>query len=78
MPEFKLKAHKSIVRTIRYNDPDFRIQDGSVHYSRAGFEISRSCPESYKQIISQCIDNGWLKPVAYVKDTELFWEAFKE
>jgi len=45
---------------------------------RAGFEISRSCPDQYKQIISQCIDNGWLKPVAYVKDCELFWEEFSK
>ena len=54
------------------------LVDGIGYYPRAGFEISRSMPDSYKQIVSQCIDNGWLKPVAYVKDTELFWEAFQK
>ena len=72
------KVEESTVRTIRRGEKGWMLNDGVVVTPRAGFEISRSCPESYKQIIGQCIDNGWLKPVAYVKDTELFWEAFKE
>lgn len=72
------KVEESTVRTIRRGEKGFMLVDGSVVMPRAGFEISRSCPDQYKQIISQCIDNGWLKPVAYVKDCELFWEAFKE
>ena len=72
------KVKESTVRTIRRGERGFMLVDGSVAMPRAGFEISRSCPDQYKQIISQCIDNGWLKPVAYVKDSELFWEAFKE
>lgn len=72
------KVEQSSVRTIRRGEKGFMLADGVTIMPRAGFEISRSCPREYAQIISQCIDNGWLKPVAYVKDTELFWEAFKE
>lgn len=68
----------SSIRTIRKGEKGFMLIDGMVVMPRAGFEISRSCPSSYKQIIAECIDNGWLKPVAYVKDHELFWESFKE
>lgn len=72
------KVEQSTVRTIRRGEKGFMLVDGITVMPRAGFEISRSCPDSYKQIISQCIDNGWLKPVAYVKDTELFWEEFSK
>jgi hypothetical protein len=45
---------------------------------RASFEIDNSCPREYKLIISKCINNGWLKPVAHVKDHEKFWEEFEK
>lgn len=72
------KGEKSIVRTIRHNDPDFRMVDGFVHYGRAGFEINASCPAGYKQVIQECLANGWLRPVAYVKDYELMLDRLYE
>lgn len=72
------RGEKSIVRIIRHNDPDFRIQDGFVSYSRAGFEVNASCPSGYKQIIDECLRQGWLKPVAYVKDYELMLDRLYE
>ena len=72
------KVEESTVRTIRKGEKGFMLVDGIGYYPRAGFEMSRSIPNQYRQIITQCIDCGWLKPVAYVKDSELFWEAFKE
>jgi len=72
------KVEQSTIRTIRKGEKGFMLVDGLTVMPRAGFEISRSCPQSYKQIISECIDNGWLKSVAYVKDSELFWEAFSK
>lgn len=71
-------VRESTVRTIRKGEKGFMLMDGITVMPRAGFEINRSCPDAYKQIIATCIDNGWLKPVAYVKDSELFWESFKE
>ncbi len=64
-------AHKSIVRTIREDDSDFKIVDGFALVPRAGFHILPECPQSYKQVILECVTNGWLKPVAHVRDYEL-------
>jgi hypothetical protein len=65
--------HKSQLRTIRQNDPKFFIQDGFVRAPRAGFHILPECPREYKMIISECINNGWLKPVANVTERELLF-----
>lgn len=64
---------KSQLRTIRQNDPRFFITDGFVRAPRAGFHIVPECPREYKQVIAQCIDNGWLKPVAHVTERELIF-----
>ena len=65
--------HKSQLRTIRQGDSNFMIQDGFVRAPRAGFHILPECPQNYKQIIAQCINNGWLKPVAHVTERELLF-----
>lgn len=70
-------AHKSCIRTIRGQDVDFMIFDGPIVAPRAGFEINKECPSEYKLIIAQCINNGWLKPVACVKDEELMWDRIR-
>lgn len=74
----KIVSRVSTIRTIKQDDPKFLIQDGLVVAPRAGFEINQKCPKEYKMIISECINNGWLKPVATIKDTELFWEEFQK
>jgi len=69
---------RSKIRTINMNDSDFMLQDGYIISPRAGLEIDKSCPREYRMIITECLNNGWLKPVAYVKDNELFWEEFEK
>jgi hypothetical protein len=71
-------TRQSCLRTIKFGDPKFHIVDGSVVAPRAGFEISQSCPKEYRIIIQECINYGWLKPVATIKDNELFWEEFQK
>ena len=53
------------------------LKDGVVVAQRAGFEINTSCPREYKLIISECINNGWLKPVAHVYDYEQVFDKLK-
>lgn len=65
--------HQSQLRTIRQDEPNFMIQDGFVRAPRAGFHILPECPQNYKQIIAQCINNGWLKPVAHVTEREMIF-----
>ena len=64
----------NIIKTIRQNDPDFHIDNGIVMAPRAGVEISNSCPRQYKLMIMEALKNGWLQPVAYMKETEYTWE----
>jgi len=72
-----ITAHQSNIRTIRQGDPKFTLKDGFVISPRAGFEINQQCPREYKLIISECINNGWLKPVAHVYGKELTMDALR-
>jgi hypothetical protein len=63
----------STIHTIRPGDQHFQIHDGLTIASRAGFEISRRCPENYQDLIQECIRHGWLKPVAYITEREMIF-----
>lgn len=73
----KITAKKSNILTIRQDDPRFLLTDGITMSPRAGFEINQLCPKEYKMIISECINNGWLKPVAYVYGKQLTMDAMR-
>jgi hypothetical protein len=64
-------THQSQIRTIKQSDPRFHIHDKFTTAPRAGFEISQRCPENYRDLIAECINHGWLKPVAYMTEREL-------
>ena len=66
-------------KTLRSTDDDFTFcTDGIRIVPRASFEISNSCPREYRQIIATCIDQGWIKPVAHMRDTEYTMELLKK
>jgi hypothetical protein len=69
----KLTSHKSIVRRLNKEDPNFMIPDGIMLTPRAGFELNTQMPNGYKLIIHECIERGWLKPVAHVTERELLF-----
>jgi hypothetical protein len=66
-----IETSRSNIRAVKTSDSLFTIHDGFVIANRAGFEISSSCPYSYRQIIQECINNGWLKPVAFMHEREV-------
>lgn len=72
-----ISVHRSTIRTIKSDDPMFRIGDGLITAQRAGFEVNQHCPYEYRLIISECIDRGWLKPVAYMHDYEQTFAILK-
>ena len=72
-----ITLHKSTLVTIRSDDPMFHITDGFVRAPRAGFHILPECPREYKMIIGECINNGWLKPVATMHDYEKTFALLK-
>jgi hypothetical protein len=66
-------VHQSQIRTIKPGDPNFIITDGLVQTNRAGIEISQRCPSNYADLIAECINHGWIKPVAHVTERELIF-----
>jgi hypothetical protein len=68
-----ITTHRSQVRRIRPGDPNFVITDGLVQTNRAGLEISQRCPKNYKDLILECINHGWIKPVAHVTEREMIF-----
>ena len=68
---------QSKIKTIRQGDSKFMLSDGLIVCPRAGFDINQSCPKEYKMIILECINNGWLKPVAHVYGKELTMDALR-
>ena len=66
-------SKRSTIRSIKPGDKNFRISDGLVTAPRAGFEISESCPENYRSLILECVEHGWLKPVAHITERELMF-----
>lgn len=67
-----------IIKTIRQNDPDFYIHNGFVTSPRVGFEISNKCPSQYKFMLIEAMKNGWIEPIAYMKESEFVWEKIGE
>lgn len=62
-------------KTYKKDDPGFNFSpDNIVIVPRAGFEFSDSCPREYRLIIAECINNGWIKPIAYQPVHEQFME----
>lgn len=66
-------------KTLRPNDDDFTFSpDGIRVVPRASFEISQRCPENYRSLIQECINHGWLKPVAHMRDVEYTMELLRK
>jgi hypothetical protein len=60
------------------DDGFYFTPDNLTIVPRAGFEINEKCPREYKLIIAECINNGWIKPVAHCTDQELVWQKLKK
>ncbi len=71
------KEPKVKIKTVKNDDPMFYIKGDVTVSCRAGFEISQGCPHEYRLILADCIDRGWIKPVAYMRDDEYVWESLK-
>jgi hypothetical protein len=72
------KVSKTKIKTIKNDDRMFYIKGDITMTPRAGFEISKQCPREYGLILTECIDRGWIQPVAYMRDDEYAWESLKE
>jgi hypothetical protein len=73
-----ITTHQSSIHTIRPGDKNFNINDKFVTAQRAGFEITGSCPGNYATVIVECINRGWLKPVAHVHERDLIFMGLSQ
>ena len=74
----KIAESKHKIKTLKPGDSNWYIDSNFTRTPRAGFEISINCPIYYKEVIEQCVKNGWLKPVAHIKDYELMLDKLHE
>jgi hypothetical protein len=66
-------------KTYTNKDPGFHFSpDNIVIVPRAEFQISQRCPENYRSLILECINNGWLKAVAHQPIHEAFMEELSQ
>lgn len=66
------------VKAIKQGDADFYFShDGITMTPRAGLEISSVCPEMMRRYIERAILDGYLKPVAYIREDEFMWEQLQ-
>ena len=73
----KVKEHCSEYTKLMPGDPGFTVNDSFTVYRRAAIEISDDCPPSVKTLLVDYYNRGWIKPVAYVHESELMFNDIK-
>ncbi len=66
------------VLEIKQGDKGFKFISGYVEYPRAAILVDDSCPARVRLELQQWVNNGWIMPVAYVKDKDFIWEKLQE
>jgi hypothetical protein len=62
-------------KKIKQGEADFLMSDGIKLVPRACLEISEDCSPYMKNVIAEASRRGWLKSIAYVKETDFMWET---
>lgn len=74
-----IKSSGTNFKTLKQGDDDFSFSpDGYTMVPRASLAISQRCPENYRTLIAECVNHGWLKPVAHMRDEEYTWEMLQK
>lgn len=61
------------IKRLTANDPGFYIDGNIVRTGGAGIFISQRCPDNYRSLIEECVNHGWIQPVAHVTEQEYVW-----
>lgn len=75
---FKFTVQSDPIKIIKQGDPGFSFSSGATFCNRAGLEISNNCPIGYRDLISDAISRGWIKPFVVMKESEYMWANLKE
>lgn len=71
--------HNEKLKTLRPGDQGFTlVLNGFGLAPRAGFEIDPSTPLEFRVFLQECINKKYIKPVAYLKESEYIWDELKE
>ena len=73
-----LSTNNTQVRKLTAKDEDFCIVSGYAYYPRAVIAISDNCPDNYRSMIVTAMSRGWIKPEAWIKDSEYMWEKLND
>ena len=73
-----LSVNDEKVLEIKQGDKGFKFISGYVEYPRAAILVDDSCPARVRLELQQWVNNGWIMPVAYVKDKDFIWEKLQE
>jgi hypothetical protein len=72
------KTNRSCI-SLRPGHKDFAFSpDGITVVSRASLEITQDCPYEYRLILAKCLEQGWLRAVANMRDTEYTMELLRK
>ena len=74
-----IKITGSSYKSLRQGDEDFVFSpDGMTIVPRASFEISKKCPEHYREILMMCLRHDYIRSVANMRDTEYTMELLQK
>lgn len=75
-----MKITKSDInfKKLKRGEPDFMMNDGIQVVPRAAVEFSELCPGNLILQVQDAIGKGWIRPVAYIKESEFVWEKVQE
>ena len=73
-----LSVSNEKVLEIKQGDKRFKFTSGLVEYPRAAILVTDECPARIRLELQQWVSNGWITPVAYVRENEYVWEKLKE
>ena len=73
-----LSASDEKVLEIKQGDKGFKFVSGYVEYPRAAILVEDKCPVDVRLQVQMYLSNGWITPVAYVRENEYVWEKLKE
>lgn len=66
------------IKRIKQGEANFHFcHDGITLTPRASLEISPVCPAHMRSMIERAILDGYLRPVAYVREDEFMWEQLQ-
>lgn len=63
---------------LTYDDPGFLASDGLRLVPRAAIEIMETCPQAVAETLDHALNQGWIRPVAWVHQNDYLMDRLKQ